>query len=106
MKTSLKDWRKVYRKLGDMPELSENERIQFARSFAATPDERWEMNVNCIKLLGFSESVRSRRELERRKAKLRRLEVPSLWRLRVSTEELVRDRILGTNLRIAEPCKS
>lgn len=41
MKTSLKDWQKVYRKLKGMRGMDESERIQLARSLAATPDERW-----------------------------------------------------------------
>jgi len=107
MKTSLKDWRTVYRNLKVVtPEMNEDERIQFARSLAATPDERWEMNVNCIKLLGLSGPIRSRRSLERRKTKLGQLQKPSLWRLQVSTEELVRGRIMGTNCTVVAPCKS
>ena len=52
MKTSLKDWRKVYRKLEGMSSLDEHEKILFARFAAATPDERWEMNVNYLRSLG------------------------------------------------------
>lgn len=52
MKTSLKDWPKVYGKLGRMPGLSEEEKIQLARCLAATPDERWTMNVNFLRSLG------------------------------------------------------
>ena len=52
MKTSLKDWRKVYRKLKGMSSLDEHEKILFARCAAATPDERWQMNVTYLRSLG------------------------------------------------------
>ncbi|HEX3856392.1 MAG TPA: hypothetical protein VHY30_03730 [Verrucomicrobiae bacterium] len=51
MKTSLKDWPKIYRKLKDMSGLDEHEKILFARFAAATPDERWQMNVNYLRSL-------------------------------------------------------
>jgi len=45
----------VLRKLRrGLPELSEHEAILFARSMAATPDQRWEMNANFLRSLGFS----------------------------------------------------
>lgn len=34
------------------PELSEHERILFARSLAATPDERWRMHQNFLRSHG------------------------------------------------------
>ena len=49
--TSLKDWPKVYRKLRGMPGLDEHEKVLFARFAAATPDERWQMNVNYLRSL-------------------------------------------------------
>ena len=52
MKTTLKDWPKVYRKLKGMRDLDEHEKILFARFAAATPDERWQMNVNYLRSLG------------------------------------------------------
>jgi len=52
MKTSLKDWPKVYRKLKGMSSLDEHGKILFARFAAATPDERWQMNVNYLRSLG------------------------------------------------------
>ena len=52
MKTTLKDWRKVHRKLEGMRGLSEEERIQLARSLAATPDERWQMHENFLRSHG------------------------------------------------------
>lgn len=54
MKTSLKDWPKVYRKLKGLPGFSEDEKILFARFAAATPDERWGMNVTYLRSLGLS----------------------------------------------------
>jgi len=48
----LKDWRKVYRKLKGMRGLDEHEKVLYARSLAATPDERWQMNVTFLRSLG------------------------------------------------------
>lgn len=97
MKTTLKDWPKVYRKLNSLSGMTLAEKIGFARCQAATPDERWEMNVNCIKALGLGGRVRSVRELERRKEELRRRESPLLWRLRRSDEELRTGRLHGAH---------
>jgi len=88
MRTTLKDWPTVYRKLDSLTEMTRDEKIGFARCQAATPDERWEMNLNCIKALGLGGPVRSVRELEHRKAELRRRETPKLWKLRLSDEEV------------------
>jgi len=52
MKTSLKDWAKVYRKIKRMRGLDEHEKILFARSLAATPDERWRMNETFLRSFG------------------------------------------------------
>ena len=52
MKTSLKDWPKVYPQLRRVPGFDEHEKILFARCLAATPDERWQMNVRYLKSLG------------------------------------------------------
>jgi len=49
-----KKYRAILRKLKRMPELSEHEAILFARSLAATPDQRWEMNTNFLRSLGYS----------------------------------------------------
>ncbi len=51
MSTSLKDWRKVYRKIRRMHGLDEHEKVLFARFAAATPDERWRMNMNYLRSL-------------------------------------------------------
>ncbi len=48
----LKDWKKVYERIKGMQELDEHEKVLFARSLAATPDERWAMNVQSLKSLG------------------------------------------------------
>jgi hypothetical protein len=52
MKTSLKDWPKVYRKLKGMRGLDESEKIQLARSLAATPDERWQIHETFLRSHG------------------------------------------------------
>ena len=52
MKTSLKDWPKVYERIKRVRGLDEHEKILFARSLAATPDERWQMNETCLRSLG------------------------------------------------------
>jgi hypothetical protein len=51
MKTSLKDWPKVLRKLKGLRGMDEQEKILFARCAAATPDERWQMNENYLRSL-------------------------------------------------------
>ncbi len=48
----LKDWKKVYRKIRNLPGLSQEERIMIARSLAATPDERWQMHENFLRSHG------------------------------------------------------
>jgi len=48
----LKDWPKVYRRLKRMRELDEHEKVLYARSLAATPDERWRINVAFLRSLG------------------------------------------------------
>ncbi len=47
----LKDWPKVYEEIKDAPGLDEHEKVLFARSLAATPDERWALNVRMLKSL-------------------------------------------------------
>jgi hypothetical protein len=48
----MKDWPKVYRKLKRMRGLDEHEKVLYARSLAANPDERWETNVTFLRSLG------------------------------------------------------
>jgi hypothetical protein len=60
---SEKKYRSALRKLRrGMPQLSEHEAILFARSLSATPDQRWEMNANFLRSLGFS-SLSAKRKL-------------------------------------------
>ena len=48
----LKDWKKVHRRIRRVTGFDEDEKILFARSLAATPDERWQMNVTFLRSLG------------------------------------------------------
>ena len=52
MKTSLKDWRKIYARIKNVRGLDEHEKILYARSLAATPDERWQMNETYLRSFG------------------------------------------------------
>ena len=52
MRTTLKDWPKVYERIKDAPGLDEHEKILYARSLAATPDERWQMNERFLRSFG------------------------------------------------------
>ncbi len=49
MKTSLRDWRRVYTRIKHAPGLDEHEKILYARSLAATPEERWQMNETYLR---------------------------------------------------------
>ncbi|HEV2840960.1 MAG TPA: hypothetical protein VGW39_06525 [Chthoniobacterales bacterium] len=63
---SEKKYRSALRKLRRrMPELSEHEAILFARSLAATPDQRWEMNASFLRSLGFSTLSAKRKLISR-----------------------------------------
>ncbi len=59
---SEKKYRAILRQLRRGTDLSEHEAILFARSLAATPDQRWEMNVKFLRSLGFS-SLSAKRKL-------------------------------------------
>jgi hypothetical protein len=48
----LRDWKKVYRKIQRVRGFDEHEKILYARSLAATPDERWQLNVTFLRSLG------------------------------------------------------
>ena len=51
--------RKILRLLRPLRGLAEDEKILFARSLAATPDERWRLHENCLRSLGlFTRSKR------------------------------------------------
>jgi hypothetical protein len=52
VKTTLKDWPKVYARIKSLRGLDEHEKILFARFAAATPDERWQMNETYLRSLG------------------------------------------------------
>lgn len=54
-----KKFETILRRLNRVPELSEHERILFARSLAATPDERWKMHEQFLRSHGlFTRSER------------------------------------------------
>ncbi|MCU0783331.1 MAG: hypothetical protein MUF81_04635 [Verrucomicrobia bacterium] len=66
MKTSLKEWRRVYARIKNVRGLDEHEKVLYARSLAATPDERWQMNVQRFKALGiWGKGLAGKRKLER-----------------------------------------
>jgi len=52
MKTTLKDWPKVFARIRHVRGLDEHEKVLYARSLAATPDERWKMNETFLRSLG------------------------------------------------------
>lgn len=41
--------RRILRRIQNVPGLSEDEKHLFARSLAATPDERWQMHENFLR---------------------------------------------------------
>ncbi len=43
---------RILRKIRNVPGLSEDERILFARSLAASPDERWRLHENFLRSHG------------------------------------------------------
>ena len=52
---------RTLRKLGRVRGLSEDEKYLFARSLAATPDERWQLHENFLRSLGlYTRSERRR----------------------------------------------
>jgi hypothetical protein len=66
MKTSLKDWPKVYRKISGMRGMTRAEKIRIAMGLAATPEEMWQTNVERCKLLGvWGAGLAGKRKLER-----------------------------------------
>ena len=52
MKTTLKDWPKVYARIKNVRGFDEHEKVLYARSLAATPDERWRMNETYLRSFG------------------------------------------------------
>lgn len=66
MKTSLKDWPKLYQKIKRMRGMTVQEKLQSARALAASPDERWQMNMDTCKALGvWGKGLAGKRKLER-----------------------------------------
>jgi hypothetical protein len=52
---------RILKKIGDVPGLSEDEKYLFARSLAATPDERWRLHENFLRSHGlFTRSGRKK----------------------------------------------
>jgi hypothetical protein len=51
-RTSLKDWPKIHARIKRVRGLDEHEKILYARSLAATPDERWRMNETFLRSFG------------------------------------------------------
>jgi hypothetical protein len=51
-RTSLKDWRKVHRKLRGIPGLTLEETVLLAQGLAATPEERWQMHDQFLRSFG------------------------------------------------------
>jgi hypothetical protein len=45
---------RVLREIRDVKGLSEDEKYLFARSLAATPDERWQLHQSFLRSLGLS----------------------------------------------------
>ena len=52
MKTSLKDWPKVYARIKNMRGLSLEEKVLLAQGLAATPEERWQMHDQFLQSFG------------------------------------------------------
>gem|GEM_PF-1531025 len=52
---------RVLKKIRNVPGLSEEEKFLFARSLAATPDERWQLHENFLRSHGlFTRSARKK----------------------------------------------
>ena len=52
MKTKLKDWPKVYKRIEKMRGLSLEEKVLLAQGLAATPEERWQMHDQFLRSFG------------------------------------------------------
>jgi hypothetical protein len=52
VKTTLKDWPKVYEKIKRMRGMTLKEKVLLAQGLAATPEERLEMHDGHLRLLG------------------------------------------------------
>jgi hypothetical protein len=52
---------RIVKKIRDVPGLSDEEKLLFARSLAATPDERWRLHENFLRSHGlFTRSERKK----------------------------------------------
>lgn len=52
---------RIFKKIRNLPGMSEHEAHLFARSLAATPDERWQMHENFLRSYGlFTRSDRKK----------------------------------------------
>ncbi len=52
MEKKIRAIREAAEKLKALPHLDESERLLYARSLLATPDQRWEMHENHLRSLG------------------------------------------------------
>ena len=87
LKTTLKDWRKVYRRLKCEKFSHDDERILMARTLAATPDERMQMNDNCLRLTGCW-GWKNRHRFYQLRKRLNNPKTRGLWKLRLTNEEM------------------
>ena len=87
MRTTVKDWPKVYERIKFMRGMSKDEKIMLARGLAASPDERMEMNNNCLRLHGIN-GWKDRRRFYQLRRKLNDTSRPGLWKLRLTNAEL------------------
>ena len=83
----LKDWPKLYQKLKRMRFAHDDERVLFARTLAATPQERWEMSQNFLRSNGIDGRKDQRRFWQLRR-KLDDTTRPGLWKMRLTNIEL------------------
>ena len=84
----LHDWHKIYTKLKRKRFAHDDQRILFVRTEAATPQERVEMNDNCLRLTGCW-GWENRRRFYQLRRKLNNPELPGLWKLRLTNAEMI-----------------
>ena len=83
----MKDWPKICRKLSTMRFAHHDERILFAHGLAASPNERLEMNENCLRLHGCW-GWKNRRRFAQLRRKLDDATRPGLRKEKLSNAEL------------------
>ena len=83
----LKDWRKVYKNLEGMRFVHDDKRILYARTLAATPQERYEMMQNYLRLNGIN-GWKDRRRFWQLRKKLDDTTRPGLWKMRLTNAEM------------------